>query len=254
MTEISSASKSQREQRKSRMRKTSAFFRASPAKRIHSPWTERGRRNNANKITPRPPEGLIKSAQKVFSVSVFSSQTFNDECSTSKTNAQPDQRNVQRLKIHRHADANTRTSGRTFTSVVPIGPMLLFPNAPTQNQQALYQRTSSTARPDLAACGALLLARRVPNPPTSLAPLKPLAPLIPTPPFVQPFKELFRGPADQIIGCPKWNRQLPFAMLAFPVKDCALRNGMMAYVAAPHAALVKMIRTGPHSGRGRLDG
>ena len=46
----------------------------------------------------------------------------------------------------------------------------------------------------------------------------------------------FGGLSDPCTGCPKWNRQLPFAMLPFRVKDCALWNGMMAPASAPLSA------------------
>jgi hypothetical protein len=92
-----------------------SFFRACPAKRIDSPWTKRELRHNANKITPCPPEGLVKSAQKV-------SLLQSSQVTHSEPNTQPDPHNVQRLKIHRHAHVNARTSGLTFTSVVPIWP------------------------------------------------------------------------------------------------------------------------------------
>ena len=53
-----------------------------PAPPGESICPEREVRHNARKITPCPPAGLVKSAQKVSSASVFSSHTFTAEYST----------------------------------------------------------------------------------------------------------------------------------------------------------------------------
>jgi hypothetical protein len=79
IAQIRSASRSQRAERNSRMRSTSRFFRACPARRVDSTWAYREFRHNMDKTTPRSTEGLVKSAQKVFSASVFSSHTFRAE-------------------------------------------------------------------------------------------------------------------------------------------------------------------------------